>query len=330
MVCPKCGSENVTVQMVTDTQLKTGHGFIWWLLVGWWWVPIKWLCFFWIALFAKIFGSKNYKMKTTHASVCVCQSCGHHWTPEKAAPASTAPSTLPQAATPVRLQAMPTQQYIGGCEVVGESYYKDAIAALGTIQRDYYWPVERLYEKFVEGDRVYKYQFDDMDAELVLEPENPYDPNAIRVDIDGEPVGHIAKENTERIRELLDAGASVRAKISAGPYKEISETPDGLLASEKTDFDFRVWLSFFENKKKPVEAPRELEPQTETKRSPVLAKIAAVLMWIFLAISIAAVLAAIIAGVVLGAIPEQYVLYVFGVAVIGGILTWIFSSVAYA
>ena len=86
MVCPKCGSESVSVQMVTDTQLKSGHGIIWWLLIGWWWVPVKWICFFWIALIVKIFGGKHYRLKTTHYSQCVCQNCGYHWTPDAGAP----------------------------------------------------------------------------------------------------------------------------------------------------------------------------------------------------------------------------------------------------
>lgn len=46
MKCPKCGSENVNVQMVTETNLKTvHHGLFWWLFIGWWWWPIKWLVF---------------------------------------------------------------------------------------------------------------------------------------------------------------------------------------------------------------------------------------------------------------------------------------------
>lgn len=136
--------------------------------------------------------------------------------------------------------------YTGGCEVVGESYYKDAIAGLGTITRDYYWPTELLYQKFVEGDRVYKYSFDELDAELIPEPNNQYDPNAIRVDVNGVTVGHVAKDNTARIRNMLESGPIVKANITGGPHKEISETEDGMLASEKEDYDFRVRLSFYE------------------------------------------------------------------------------------
>ena len=159
--------------------------------------------------------------------------------------------------------------YVGGCEVVGESYYKENIAQLGRISKSYYWPQERLYEKFVDGDRVYKYSFDELEAELVDEPDNPYDPNAIRVEIDGVTVGHIAKENTKRIRELKAEAPVIKANISSGTYKEISETEEGLLSSEKEDIDFRVRLSFYkveadEPKREPVVASKKYSPKNYT------------------------------------------------------------------
>ncbi len=51
MVCPKCGSSNVTVQVVTETQLKRKHhNILWWLFVGWWWMLVKWALLFLPAL----------------------------------------------------------------------------------------------------------------------------------------------------------------------------------------------------------------------------------------------------------------------------------------
>lgn len=80
MKCPKCGSENVTVQMVTETELKEKkHGFIWWLCVGWWWLPIKWLAFTWLALLAKIFSPKKYKTVSHTKKMAVCNNCGKSW-----------------------------------------------------------------------------------------------------------------------------------------------------------------------------------------------------------------------------------------------------------
>lgn len=80
LICPKCNSSNVNVQMVTETQLKTKHkGIIWWLFIGWWWIFIKWLVFTLPALIVKIFVPKRTKVKTTHKKMCVCHDCGHSW-----------------------------------------------------------------------------------------------------------------------------------------------------------------------------------------------------------------------------------------------------------
>ena len=41
MKCPKCGSEDVTVQVINELELKKkGHSAIYWLLIGWWLQPI--------------------------------------------------------------------------------------------------------------------------------------------------------------------------------------------------------------------------------------------------------------------------------------------------
>ena len=80
MKCPKCNSTSVTVQMVTEHQLKNAHhGIIWWLIVGWWWIPIKWLFLTIPALIVKIFAPRKQKLKAAHKSMCVCQACGYHW-----------------------------------------------------------------------------------------------------------------------------------------------------------------------------------------------------------------------------------------------------------
>nr|DAM74513.1 MAG TPA: RNA polymerase-like protein [Caudoviricetes sp.] len=80
MKCPKCGSENVSVQVVTETELKEKkHGVIWWVCVGWWWIPIKWLVFTLPALIIAIFKPKKYKTKTHTKKMAVCNNCGKSW-----------------------------------------------------------------------------------------------------------------------------------------------------------------------------------------------------------------------------------------------------------
>ena len=80
MVCKKCGSQNVTVQVVTETELKEKkHGVIWWICVGWWWIPIKWLVFTLPALLIALFKPKKYKTVSHSKKMAVCNSCGKSW-----------------------------------------------------------------------------------------------------------------------------------------------------------------------------------------------------------------------------------------------------------
>lgn len=80
MKCINCGSENVKVQVVNETNLKTKHhSLLWWVFIGIWWIPIKWFMFFWIALIVKIFGSKKYKTTNKQVTMAVCQDCGNTW-----------------------------------------------------------------------------------------------------------------------------------------------------------------------------------------------------------------------------------------------------------
>lgn len=80
MKCPKCGSENVNVQVINEVELKNKHhGFFWWILWGWYWVPIKWLFLTLPALILKLFGHKKQKVKNIQKTMCTCQNCGKTW-----------------------------------------------------------------------------------------------------------------------------------------------------------------------------------------------------------------------------------------------------------
>lgn len=81
MTCPKCNSENVTIQIVNQQKLVTKHHSIWWwLFIGWWWLFIKWVFLTVPALIFKIFGiGKKQKIKNIEKKVAICQSCGNTW-----------------------------------------------------------------------------------------------------------------------------------------------------------------------------------------------------------------------------------------------------------
>ncbi len=80
MTCPKCKSENVNIQVVNEVELKTKHHSIWWWMFwGWYWIPIKWLCFTLLALIVKLFSHKKQKAVNKQKSVAICQECGNKW-----------------------------------------------------------------------------------------------------------------------------------------------------------------------------------------------------------------------------------------------------------
>ena len=80
MKCPKCKSEDVRIELVTESKLKNKHhSVLWWIFVGFWWIPIKWLIFTLPALIFSIFKPKKQKIVNKQKKVCVCQSCGYSW-----------------------------------------------------------------------------------------------------------------------------------------------------------------------------------------------------------------------------------------------------------
>ncbi|MBU9724432.1 hypothetical protein [Diplocloster modestus] len=99
MKCPKCGSQNVIVQREQTASIggsihsfgKSGHSFLYWLLIGWWWWAIKVAMKFLLAVctmgISLLFHRNKNKAggrtisanKTFNKTVAVCQSCGHHW-----------------------------------------------------------------------------------------------------------------------------------------------------------------------------------------------------------------------------------------------------------
>lgn len=84
MKCQKCGSENVNVQLVNKQEFKIEkHSLIWWLIIGWWWIPIKWVVLYvilsWVVIPFKMLLPKKKKLINTVEGYKVCNNCGHHW-----------------------------------------------------------------------------------------------------------------------------------------------------------------------------------------------------------------------------------------------------------
>lgn len=75
MRCPKCGSEYVTVQAITETETKTKHrgclGWAMWILLA--------ICTCGLILIIPAVTNSKIKTKTRTHTEAICQSCGNRW-----------------------------------------------------------------------------------------------------------------------------------------------------------------------------------------------------------------------------------------------------------
>lgn len=107
-------------------------------------------------------------------------------------------------------------------EVAGVTYYLDSVMSLAN--ESYKWhkpPAENA------GRRVYRYYFTNEPVELVPEPSNAHDPNAVMVMIAGRKVGYVPADDALRIKNLLRQSRirNLSSFVHGGEYKDIS--PDG-------------------------------------------------------------------------------------------------------
>lgn len=108
-------------------------------------------------------------------------------------------------------------------KIAGTNYHQDTLQAMGEMNPDYNLTKRELVKRWPEGVTVYEYKFQPKKAELVPEPENPHDPKAIKVIIDGQHVGYIKAGSCAHIHRLLreDRIQSIEPKIVGGKYKAL-------------------------------------------------------------------------------------------------------------
>ena len=93
MFCPKCGSENIDVQVFQEVQgsktkirmKEKGHGCLYWICGGWAIDLFSWIFFFFPRVLLHIGRRKKYKgvektkYEINYTSCYICKNCGYHW-----------------------------------------------------------------------------------------------------------------------------------------------------------------------------------------------------------------------------------------------------------
>lgn len=146
-------------------------------------------------------------------------------------------------------------------KVAGTTYHLDAIMELAEDNPDYDMTQREIIDECMEEERIYQYTFPDGPVELVDEPDNEQDPNAIKVLVAGQHIGYIKRGSTKRIHKLQRSGRvlGITAEIYGGRYKIVRCVEEYQMQHYEMDRDESLYGAAIEVLVKP-EAAQEQEP----------------------------------------------------------------------
>lgn len=88
-------------------------------------------------------------------------------------------------------------------KITGVKHYADNIKSLMFENDEYSLSNTDLLDTYIEGDNIPEYISTATHVELIPEPDNQYDPNAIRVEIEGVKVGYVKSGSCSHVKNLL-------------------------------------------------------------------------------------------------------------------------------
>lgn len=262
---------------------KKKHGFWWWVLIGWWWWPCRALVYDIPRLIIRgvisLFGKadkrpqKRGALIITHKGAPVAEEpvvtetasavetepvpvetpVAEEPVPvvEEPMVAEPAPAETAPAETPVAIQITP--KTFKTYKVTGMSHRLGNLLDSATENDEYSYSKKELIEEELTGMRIWKYDFHADEVELVPEPDNPYDPNAIKVMIDGSHVGYIKAGSCVHLLKVLREGrlGKIEAIVGGGPYKYVgcvdcTEDRDEVYEMERDNVPYYVHLKIEE------------------------------------------------------------------------------------
>ena len=131
-----------------------------------------------------------------------------------------------------------------GFNVAGVHYRKNDIVDLLDENDDYEMTKKDIIGSGMDGEYIYKYSIKDSDAELIPEPDNKHDKNAIMVMVDGTLIGYVPKDKIEKTKSILDSKHidSIRCSIYGGDYKVVYD--DSPIKKGSTDLKAEISIKY--------------------------------------------------------------------------------------
>ena len=105
--------------------------------------------------------------------------------------------------------------------VVGLDHRKANVMKLAKENPTYKLDKAVILKKGMVDTCIHKYTFTDGPTELVQEPDNPHDPNAIKVVVAGQHIGYIKAGSCAHLNKVINDGRveKILCRIYGGPYK---------------------------------------------------------------------------------------------------------------
>lgn len=158
----------------------------------------------------------------------------------------------PAAETPADPEP-PKRDYISKThKVTGVQHYEQNLLKLASVTDEWSMSKRELVDDLRVDERVWKYEFFPENVELVPEPTNPHDENAIKVIVDGEHVGYIKAGSCKSLLKLIaqDRILSISCTIGGGPckivYEDINENGNEVYKLENESKNYFVTLTVLE------------------------------------------------------------------------------------
>lgn len=108
--------------------------------------------------------------------------------------------------------------------VVGMSYHIPEFIPAAKSNPDYSLSDQKILDKGLENKRIMQYIFPFKHINLVEEPDNPHDPNAVKVLADGLMIGYIKKDECAHVKNMIRTGTIERVELEVflyGNYKGV-------------------------------------------------------------------------------------------------------------
>lgn len=123
-------------------------------------------------------------------------------------------------------------------KIAGCSFYEKTIKTLRSDNYTYELSKQDLYYKTDFYEKVFKYNFDTSNPQLIPEPDNEHDPNAVAVYVKCQKIGYIKKGNCSRVKNLMkkDLIKGMNVELYGGPYKRLVGDDDHFQV-ERDSFD---------------------------------------------------------------------------------------------